>query len=191
MYSLIISLLAIALQAASLFSMMHYAPAWVKTAPDFTRSVAAGISSVEDAYYRYATVNAGAVPDPALGGLEQFQSPVPHLPFLPKAPEGFAWKYGFGAADYYVCLQAADGARPVSEGLFYGLRRLRKLFPDEQFVISAGAATCGSTLDIGEQVPEFPAPLSATYFLRYAPDMPPSSSVLPCSRNACLSAEVI
>jgi hypothetical protein len=192
MHSIIITIFAIALQAASLYCLMQYAPAWVKTAPDYTRSVAASLSSVEEAFYRYGAANAGVMPVPTTafdGGMEQFQSPTRHLPFLPKAPEGFSWKYGRGA-DYYVCLHATDGARPMEAGLYYGVKRLRKLLPEEQFIISAGASSCGSNVDVSGQEQSLPAPLSVTYFLRYVPGMSASTAVLPCVANGCLSTEV-
>jgi hypothetical protein len=193
MYSLIISLLAIALQAAALFCLVNYAPAWVKTAPDFSRVVAAGLSAFEGAFYRYGATNGGALPEPTLepdGGLAQFQSPERHLAFLPKAPEGFAWKYGH-AADYYVCLQAADAAKPVPEGLYYGVKRLRKLLPADQLVVSEGANSCGSTADVTNGPVKLPAPLSITYFLRYAPGQLPSTAVLPCTASGCLAADAL
>lgn len=192
MYSLILSLLAIALQAAALFCMMHYAPAWVKTAPDYTRTMAAGISAFERGFYRYGAANAGVMPEPtevADGGLIQFQSPERHLTFLPAAPIGFQWTYGH-SSDYFVCLHAIDGTRPMREGLYYGVKRLRKLLPDDQLIISAGANSCGAVVDVSSGPVTFPAPLSVTYFLRYAPGIPPSSAVLPCSATGCLASDV-
>lgn len=191
MYSLILSILAIALQAASLFALMHYTPVWVKTAPDHSRLVAASLSTLESGYFRYAAANGGSVPAPttaADGGLSQFQSPVGHISFLPKAPEGFMWRYG-QAVDHFVCLDAVDDAHPMDESLFRGVKRLKQLLPTEQLVISAGAHTCGSGSDVSSATFQFPAPLSVTYFLRYAPGAAPSTAVLPCTGTTCLIAE--
>jgi hypothetical protein len=187
MSSLILAILAVALQAASLFAVMHYAPAWLKTAPDDTRLVAAGLSSVELAFYRYAKANGGTVPPPTLeadGGLSQFQVPARHLAFLPRAPTGFSWRYGY-AGDYYICLEATDSAASMKHSLYYGIKRLRQLLPDDQLVISAGSRSCGA--DVSAAAPSLPAPLSVTYFLRYAPAAGPSAAVFTCSGNACLA----
>lgn len=190
MSSLLLAIIAIALQAASLFALMHYAPAWVKTAPDDARLVAAGLSSVEQAFYRYAKANGGTVPAPTVetdGGLSQFQFPARHLAFLPRAPAGFSWRYGY-AGDYYICLEATDSAASMRHSLYYGIKRLRKLLPDDQLVISAGARSCGAVVDVSAAAQALPAPLSVTYFLRYAPAAGPSAAVLTCSGNACLAA---
>lgn len=193
MYSLILSVLAIALQAVSLYCLLNYVPAWTKSAPDHSRQVAASLSTLEGGYYRYAAANGGSVPLPTVapdGGLSQFQAPVEHIPFLPKAPEGFLWKYG-QAVDHFVCLDAIDDAHPMDESLFRGVKRLKQLLPAEQLIISAGAHTCGSGTDVSTQSFTFPAQLSVTYFLRYAPAAGPSTDVLPCSRTHCLIAEAL
>lgn len=193
MYSLILSILAIALQAVSLYCLMHYMPTWAKTAPDHSRQVAASLSTLEGGYFRYAAANGGGVPLPTVapdGGLSQFQAPVSHIPFLPKAPEGFVWKYG-QAVDHFVCLDAIDDVRQMDESLFRGVKRLKQLLPAEQLIISAGAHSCGSGTDVSKDSFAFPAALSVTYFLRYAPAAGPSTAVLPCAGTQCLITEAL
>lgn len=189
MHSLIISILAIALQAAALLALRTYAPAWATKAPADMRLVAAGLTSVEKGFYNYAAANGGLVPAPttaADGGLTQFQSPVRHMTFLPRAPAGFTWRYGF-ATDYYLCLESTDSAASMPASLFVGVKRLRNLLPDGQVVVSAGSRSCGSTVNVNMATQAVPAPLSMTFFLRYAATNLPSTDVFKCRGNACLA----
>jgi len=193
MYSLIITLMAIALQALALFCMLTYAPPWTKTAPDHSRVIAAALSSFENAAFRYAAAHGGMLPEPAPGGdgaIVQFQYPDRFLAFMPKAPAGMMWRYG-AAGTSYVCLQAADGARAVDPSVYYGAKRLKKLLPDDQLIISSGAQSCGSTQDITGSPLELPAAVSITFFLRYAPGATPSTAAFPCNGSACLSDQPI
>lgn len=193
MVNLIITVMAIALQAVSLYCLMTYAPSWAKTAPDQTRVMAAALSSFESAFYRYGVANNGAMPAPtaaADGGLSQFQAPGRYLAFLPKAPAGFMWKYGWQGS-HYVCLQAIDTSRPMDASLYYGVKRLRRLLPDGQLIVSDGSRSCGSNADVTSGTVNLPRTLSITFFMRYSPSGIPNTSVLPCRGNACLSPAVI
>lgn len=193
MYSLIITLMAIALQALALFCLHTYAPPWTKTAPDHSRVLAAALSSFENAAFRYAAAHGGMLPEPAPSGdgaLVQFQYPERFLAFMPKAPAGMMWRYGF-AGTHYICLQVADGVRPVDPSVYYGAKRLKKLLPENQLVISSGAQSCGSTQDITGEKLELPATVSITFYLRYARGATPSTAAFPCHGSACLSDQPI
>lgn len=193
MLNLIITVMAIVLQSVSLYCLMTYAPNWAKSAPDQTRVMAAALSSFEHAFYRYGAANGGAMPAPTDsldGGLSQFQTPGRYLAFLPKAPSGFMWKYG-QMGNPYVCLQAVSPAQPMDAALFHGTKRLRKLLPDGQLIISDGARSCGSSADITSSPGSLPRTLSITFFMRYSHSGIPSTAVLPCRGNACLSPAVI
>jgi hypothetical protein len=190
MLNLILTVMAIALQAASLYCLMQYAPSWAKAAPEQSRVIAGSLSSFERAFYRYGVAHNGVMPEPTAsidGGLSQFQTPGRYLSFLPKAPVGFMWKYG-QLGRHYVCLQSVDPGQPMDAALFHGVKRLRRFLPDGQLVISDGSRTCGSMSDVTSAAGALPRPLSVTFFMRYSAAGIPSTSALPCRGNACLSA---
>lgn len=189
MFNLMISVMAIALQAAALFCLMHYTPSWAKTAPDKTRVIASSLSSFETAFYRYGAANYGLMPSPTDavdGGLSQFQAPGRYLHFLPKAPAGFMWKYG-QSGSHFVCLQAVSSTQPMDASLYYGIKRLHRLLPEGQLVVSEGARTCGSTHDVTSEPGALPRPLTVTFFMQYSAGGIPSTAALPCRGSACLS----
>lgn len=190
----IIAVIAIALQAVSLYALLNFTPYWVKTAPDIARVIGTGISTFETAYYRYGAANAGIMPVPTLaadGGLSQFRSPIRYHAFLPQAPEGFAWKYGQNG-DHYVCLYPKSGAASMHMDVYKAVIRLKRLLPAEQLVIHEGdELSCGTAAGLASEPATFPANLSVTYFLRYLPHQKPASSVLPCVENECLSSKTL
>lgn len=193
MINLLISVIAIALQAAALFCLMHYTPNWAKTAPDHTRVLAGSLSSFETAFYRFGAANHGLLPEPTAtpdGGLSQFQTPGRYLAFMPKAPVGFMWTYG-RSASHYVCLQAIDPAQPLDASVFFGVKRLSRMLPAGQLVVSEGSRSCGSTLDVTAGPVELPQRLSITFFMRYSASGIPSTAAFPCYGNACLSPATI
>jgi hypothetical protein len=197
MINLMITVMAIALQATALYCMLQYTPSWAKAAPDYARLMAASLSDFEGAFYRYGSANGGLMPQPTAaidGGLSQFQSPGRYLPFLPKAPAGFYWKYGRLASPstaYYVCLQSVSTTQPMDAALFYGIRRLTRLLPTGQLVISDGSQSCGSTSDISAAPGNLPKPLSVTFFMRYSEGGIQSTEAFPCRGNKCMSPSAI
>lgn len=204
MYSLIIAAMAIVLEAAALFALLSTTPRWTRTAPDFSRVVAAGISNAENAFWRHAIANNGTALTPTAatdGGLSNFMG-LGEMAFFPAAPAGYAWKYGINTySQYYVCLYQTGGAAATQE-VYQGMKRLRRLLPYERYVLHTGGAGACGTLSAGNVDPDsappgpndpanYPADISITYFMKYIPGQRPASSVLPCSENECLSSPML
>lgn len=204
MYTLLISIFAIVLEALCLFALLSASPNWAKTAPDISRVIAAGLSTGDMAFYRYAAANNGAALAPTAatdGGLSNFRSPVAYSAFTPPAPLGYAWKYGKDNAlnQYYLCMYSVSGAPVATEDVYRAMKRLQRLLPWEQYVIHPGPnTTCGvqsaGSLDPASVPTDlaapsvFPANLTVTYWLKYLPNQKPASSALPCQETSCLGS---
>jgi hypothetical protein len=188
MSDLIITIIAIVMQAANLFALLSYQTHWSQSYPEYARSFAASLSSFETGYFAYATAHGGVGPTPtgaADGGLSQLQSPTPYLNALPAAPTGYAWKYGSNGNNY-VCLYAVDGVRQTAEDIYRAMVRVKAFLPDAQLVISTGTTSCGTLTGITGKPSSFPLALSFTYFLLYVNGQSPSANGLPCAGTECL-----
>ena len=187
MSELVITLIAIVMQAANLFALLNYQTHWSQAYPEFARSFASSLSSFENGYFSYAAANGNVGPTPTIqtdGGLSQLQTPTAYLNTLPAAPTGYAWKYGANG-DNYVCLYAADGVRQTSEDIYRAMVRIKAFLPDSQLVISAGTTSCGTLTNISKPA-SFPTALTFTFFLHYTAGQLPSTAAFPCAGTECL-----
>lgn len=170
MLQIVMVIMAIALSAGVLAVSINYMPFWRIASEDAYQLGRNGFTALEQAYKAYARDNAGAVPPATLevdGGIIAFK---PYYSFLPKAPSGFAWKYGYSATQNlnYFCLYPTGAGG--TEGVFRGLKRLHGVFSDEQYFIAAGgSAECG-TIGIDPAFTTWPRAFVATYFVRYVPN---------------------
>lgn len=183
MFQLILTVFSIGLFAAMAVATVNYSPAWVSTAKDTQRVVDAGTQALERAFNLYAKSNGDTVPVPdgayVDGGLGTYFSN--YLSFLPAAPAGYVWKYGYTPeatllADGYIgnasgglqyfCLYPLSGGS--SEGFYRGIRKVQQLFPETQaFVNTGGGAACGRPLNSAPS--GYPSATILTLFVRYVP----------------------
>lgn len=178
MLNLILVVLSIVLTAATLYASMNYLPGWTSAANDTNRLTNHGFVSLDKAFQSATTRALGSAPAPTTGidgGLAVHFGA--DYGFLPKAPVGYAWKYGYNGSDYYFCMYPLAGRAGASEGMWRGLNRSRNSLPDQQyFILPGGVSACDSTPPSSPQsaaakaVPSsFPALVSAVYLVRYLP----------------------
>lgn len=173
MVELIMVMLAIVLTAGMLTAAANYLPTWQNTAEVTYQLSKKGFDTLEQSFQLKSKELAG---EPASlvqadGGLSTLFQPF--YGYLPKAPEGMAWKYGEipgVPSTKYVCLYAVQ---PLSEGAVRGLYRLAKLYSvgdaiDAKISFNAGAGNCGGVND-GYVESNMPAYVSVTYKLKYIP----------------------
>lgn len=168
MINLIITLMSIALTGAIVVASVNYLPAWTGSAEEQAALVRAGFDRFETAHY-LASKSTGIEPLPtadADGGLAAlFQ---PYYSFLPKAPAGYAWKYGRNTVNglNWFCLYSATTA---GAGAWSALRTATNYYSSERYFVHAGGeAQCGATSNMAQ--PEaFPVQFSATFYVRYVP----------------------
>lgn len=184
MVNLILVLLSISLTAATLFASMNYMPGWASSAADAQHITRHGFVELEKAFQASLNRAEGQAPAPTVepdGGLVSNFSA--DYSYLPKAPKGFAWKYGFNGSDYYFCMYPQQGSAGVSEALWRGMKRARKVLSDQQFfLVPGGVASCDSPSPAGVNLTtdpdSFPVTVSALYLLRYTPPVPDSEPVV-------------
>lgn len=191
MHQLILTVLTIALVASLTMASINYLPAWAPAAKDTHALVEQGAKTLERAFVLRAEANDGVAPGGADvdqlrtdGGLEpNFQD---YYPFLPRAPGGYSWTYGYtmesqliadgyagnGAGGlYWFCLYPSSGSG-ATEGQYRGFKRAQQLFPVTQFYVNtAGAAACGRPIN-SLHPSSFPTPAVVTLFVRYVPGNP-------------------
>jgi hypothetical protein len=166
--NLLIAMMSIILTSGLLLVTVNYLPRWATTVPEQAGLVRAGFDKLELAHY-LASKSSGVEPSPtadADGGLVAlFQ---PYYSFLPRAPAGFAWKYGHSAVNglNWFCLYSNA---PADRGVWLALREAMNYYSTERYFVHAGgSAQCGSTTNMAEPA-SFPAQFSATFYVRYVP----------------------
>ncbi|MDR5727389.1 MAG: hypothetical protein RB191_08170, partial [Terriglobia bacterium] len=168
---------------------LSYTPAWVTTAKQAEGFTQQGFSTLDYAFYLYDQANGGSSPavvtTSADGGLARYFSP--YYSFLPPAPAGYAWTYGFTsqstlAADgytgydtgglYWFCLYPMSGAS-ASQGVYRGIMDAQPYFSNSQFFVNTGgASTCGQPVNSAAPA-SFPVPVTVTVFQHYVAGNPP------------------
>jgi len=175
MSNLILVLLSIALTGATLFASLNYMPGWTSAAADNYNLTRYGFVALEKSFSAATTRAEGQPPAPLAeidGGL--FSNFSADYGYLPKAPQGYAWKYGYNGSDYYFCLYPKAGVAGASEALWRGLKRARSILSNQQyFVIPGGEASCDTpaphAAHLAEPPTNFPTMVSAVYLVRYTP----------------------
>lgn len=170
MSQLILTVMAIALTAATVVSSLNYIPWWYKTAADTDIVLRSSLPTLEKAYKAAARNNGGLAPavtgDADGGFVANFQ---PILQLLPAAPRGYAWSYNQHPADssqwdslHYFCLSKAE---PASIGDWRGFSRTQPLYSTAQFVMGS---SCGQTTPSAEPA-SLPSSLALTFFVTFVP----------------------
>lgn len=177
MHQLIIVLMSIALTAVMITVTAVYTPASKTTTEINYALVKEGVRTMERAYQLYTKANNGATPAVVAqsgdGGLSSSFSDF--LPFIPKAPSGYQWAYGYNATASlnYFCLYSEnkEAARAATLTAF---TRAQKVFSDAQYVLhKGGASNCGSTAQL--DVSKNPEDIAITYFVRNVEGFSPKS----------------
>lgn len=170
MLSLIVITITIATLAALSVVAINYSPRWAPTAQLTHELAASGFVRLDKAFELASAAQPSeqppapdASPDGGLQG--NFRA---YYGYLPKAPRGLNWSYGFNAASgpfqnlHYFCLSGPA----VDEGVVVGLDRLSRTLGNAQAVLGAG---CGA---MTPAVPTaYPAPVALTYYMQFVPEV--------------------
>lgn len=172
MVNFILAIFSIMLTAATVISTMNYLPGGAKVTAEAYNVSKTGIVTLEKAFKKYMSVNGAVYPPQTLaadGGLSQYFAS--YYGYLPKATTGYAWKYGYNGANYYICMSPATGNSGATYPLWRGWTRTRNVLSDQQYFI---LSSCGATPPATPQSAaakaapaSFPAPLALVYTLRY------------------------
>lgn len=178
MVNLLLVMLSISLTAATLYASMSYLPGMSSTTDDAYHQTRYGFVALEKAFNAATSRAEGYAPSPTNefdGGLATNFSV--DYGYLPRAPKGYAWKYGFNGQDYYFCLYPATAA--ASQAYWRGFNRARKVLSDQQyFILPGGVAACDTTVPQSASLvgapSAYPAMISMVYLLRWEPPPPPA-----------------
>jgi hypothetical protein len=161
---------------------VNYLPGWAVAAQQTAALGQSGFNALQNAFTLRAQANSGAPPAVntarADGGLApSFQT---YYSFLPRAPLGYGWTYGYTTSSqltadayagdptgglYWFCLYPLVGGG--SQAIYQGLSRVRAQFPSTQYYLNAnGSSYCGRAINTAAPA-TFPAPVVATLFVRY------------------------
>ena len=188
MFQLILSIIAIGLMAATVVVTLSYTPAWIATAKQAEGFAQNGLSTLDYAYYLYCQANGGTSPSVNTGspdgGLASYFSA--YYSFLPPAPAGYAWTYGFTSQSqltsdgytgydtgglYWFCLYPSTAE--ASQGVYRGLAEAQPNFSGTEYYLNTGGSSyCGRALNSASPG-AFPAPAEVTFFVRYVAGNPP------------------
>ncbi|MBC8738489.1 LamG domain-containing protein [Paraburkholderia sp. UCT31] len=166
MYQLILVLLAIVLAAAFALATAIYTPASALLIAETSTLVQSSLNTLQNAYVNYSNANQGAVPavtGATDGGLSTVFSD--YLPFVPQAPLGYAWSYGYNAsrAQNWFCLSSTNPSA-ATNALFTGFVRATRVLPSSQlYVTQGGAANCGTTTSINTST--YTSNVALTFFV--------------------------
>jgi hypothetical protein len=197
MHQLILTVIALTLIAGLAVVTANYLPTWATHAKDAHVLVETGAKTLINAFDLRARANDGVAPLPdgdlyGNGLTAYFNN---YYPFLPRAPQGYAWSYGFsntaalltdgypgGVSDngtpenfdddglFWFCLHPTGAG--ATEGIHRGIRRAQQVFPETQmYVHIGGAAACGHPINSADPS-SFPSNTVVTVFVRYIPDTP-------------------
>jgi hypothetical protein len=180
MFNLLLVLLSISLTAATLYASMNYLPGTTSLTGDTYNLTRYGFVALDKAFDAVTTRASGYPPAPtteADGGLGTHFGL--DYGFLPKAPKGYAWKYGFNGADYYFCMYPATAG--ASQALWKGFVRARNVFSDQQyFIVPGAAASCDTSSPQSSNITTapgtYPATVSVIYLLRWVPPPAPAET---------------
>lgn len=177
MVNLLLVILSISLTAATLYASMSYLPSSSSTTDEGYHLTRYGFVALESAFNAATTRGDGYPPAPTAaqdGGLaDNFAA---DYGYLPKAPRGYAWKYGFNGQDYYLCLYPATAG--ASQAYWNGFNRVRRVLSDQQyFILPGGVAACETpspqSSNLTAPPSDYPAMISLVYLLRWEPPPPP------------------
>ena len=148
MVQLILTIIAIALAAATALATVNYSPWWTQVVGETDASVRASVRKLETAYISTARTSTLAALEPNAnpdGGLMAIYGAV--LGFKPGAPLGYTWVYGKATAGayantHYFCMQPDGTSSGRNESVAKALARAANGYSSEQFVV---ASTCGAT----------------------------------------------
>jgi hypothetical protein len=158
MVNFILTILAIALTAAVLYTMVSYVNPNQAIARGVGEQVYAGFTTLEQALNDHKT----ATGDWLAPGLTWASTLTPAYAFLPRPPKNMAWNYALGGAGRYLCLAPINGSALVSEAQYKGFTRFaEKVSAQQGFVSTAG---CGVVLN-SQPPSSWPASVFVTYWI--------------------------
>lgn len=152
MFSLIISVLSIALFGVIVLAGINHLPADLGSRLQTSTQAATGFSQLATAFYAYRDAQ-GSAPD-AAGWADTL---TPAYGYYPTPPKGLAWSYGSnGAGGYWFCLS----------GNYTRAQHQAASALAEQYSVQAYflAAACGATVN-GAPPETFPHSYAATYWV--------------------------
>lgn len=172
MLPLILTLIAIALTAVTMYATMSYLPVWATSVTPNYELALTGVTRLENAFTLYALANSeteAAVTGAADGGLST--NFLPYLRFLPPAPTGMAWVYGQHAVDasaysglHYFCLTPSGAG--IDRTVFESLLRLQRSVNSAQGFLGS---SCGITTASLTAPGSYPATRAFTYYVAFVP----------------------
>jgi len=187
MHQLILTVIALGLIAGLSVVTVRYLPAWAPVAQEVHELARDGARTLINAYNLRVEADEGIAPPVDVnrqdGGLDVYFRD--YYTFLPRAPAGYAWTYGYttesqllsdgyagnasGGLNWFCLYPVAGGA---SEAIFRGLQRAQRHFAETQYYVSAlGVTSCGRPINTAAPS-SFPAPVVVTVFVRYIPGNP-------------------
>lgn len=128
MHQLIITLMAIALSVAALYTTVSYINPTAGISRDASNTVEAGFRDLSQALLDYNDTVGHYLP-PAVNWTATL---TPAYTFMPRAPLGMTWDYGLSGGAYYLCLTGN-----ISEAQYKGLARYRGKVSAQQFFVSS------------------------------------------------------
>jgi hypothetical protein len=155
MINLVLTILAIALTAGTLYASVNYLPI-ARPAFELTKGLTSGgFTSLETGWKNWKTDHAevplAANPDTWAGQL------TPAYLFYPRAPKNFTWSYGQQGSGYYFCLSGPSNAIQ-----YQAFTSLIQSFSPQQYFIST--ESCGA-LVTSVAPANWPTNLYVTYWV--------------------------
>jgi hypothetical protein len=182
MYQLMMTVIAIVLTAAIATATIVYTPGWKTASDDAYMLARTGVQTLENAFTLATQANGGTELAVDLGQTDGGLAAnfANYYRFLPKAPAGYSWKYGYSSATtltndsyagnganglYWFCLYPSGTT--MSQGVYKGFARSQKIFSGTQFYLhDGGSSFCGRAVNSAEPT-VYPNDYSVTFFVRY------------------------
>lgn len=156
MHQLILTLMAIALSAATLFTTVSYVNPSMAVSQDASAKVYSGVLDLETAWGDYYTANSAYLPTANWRNVL-----TPAYTFMPRTPTNTQWNYGHSTG-YYFCLSPVGNAAVVTQAQYTGLLLFMQKVSSQQAFI--GQTGCGATVN-GARPSTWPAKVYLTYWV--------------------------
>lgn len=152
MFSLIISVLSIALFGVIVLAGITHLPADLGSRLQTSTQTATGFSQLATAFYAYRDAHGSA---PAVTGWADTLTPA--YGFYPTPPKGLTWSYGDnGTGGYWFCLSGA-----FTKSQHQAVTALAEQYSAQAYFL---APACGATAN-GAPPASFPQTYAATYWV--------------------------
>ncbi len=152
MFSLIISVLAIALFGVIVLAGINHLPADLGTKLQASTKASTGFSQLATAFYAYRDAHGSA---PATAGWKDTLTPA--YGFYPTPPSGLTWSYGTNSSGgYWFCLSGS-----FAQPQYRAAAALAEHYSAQAYFL---APACGATVN-GTPPESFPQNYAATYWV--------------------------